>query len=331
MNARAGGLFASLVVGTTVGVGAMGCGPRSLTPLPDDFAVAAVSSSGALGSGNWRRVVWVGPTDSGAVELHLEASYPPSGWDTVRAEFPLAADARAALWTMLAPLPDSKPEWDPDRTRVGGGVSGLRIVNGGDTLTLDEFMPDPWGVRAIEVHQAIWNLVPQGMLDSLEALADSTGPDLPPDGIRFSAPYDSVALGRTACFGTCPEYAVVLRRSGRLTYAGVKHTTRIGLYEGTVPGDAFERIAEALQQEGFAAFADRYEVDATDHPSTCIITYGPEPGQTHGVVDYGGQAPAGFGAIAAAIDALVAVADWDGVEPEAPLSFVDCDSAVSDA
>ncbi|OLE55516.1 MAG: hypothetical protein AUG51_03445 [Acidobacteria bacterium 13_1_20CM_3_53_8] len=149
-------------------------------------------------------------------------------------------------------------------------------------------------------------------------------------GIVSATPAQSVgqiteiSLSRTACFGRCPVYEVILRADGTATYIGRRFAPRTGTYRGKISNRGFNKLAKLLTARNFFNFEDHYAVRATDLPSA--TTSALRDGVRKSVQDYGpgfeedmrrnGQpterehAPAGLLEIERAIDAVAARIKW---------------------
>ncbi len=83
----------------------------------------------------------------------------------------------------------------------------------------------------------------------------------------------SVRLERTACFGTCPQYSLVVSRNGMLLYRGTEYVKVRGRRTGKISQKDFSRLADAAVQVKFLSFRDQYpSVADTCNP---YVTDGP--------------------------------------------------------
>ncbi|HMF57119.1 MAG TPA: DUF6438 domain-containing protein [Pyrinomonadaceae bacterium] len=133
-----------------------------------------------------------------------------------------------------------------------------------------------------------------------------------------------ISLARTACFGRCPVYEVILRADGTATYIGRRFAPRTGTYKGKISSRDFNKLARLLIARDFFNFEDHYAVHATDLPSA--NTSALRGGMRKRVEDYGpgfeesmgrnGQpagrahAPTGLLEIERAIDAVAVRIKW---------------------
>jgi hypothetical protein len=133
-----------------------------------------------------------------------------------------------------------------------------------------------------------------------ETIPELTHPLVPPetDPVMPACSQDAAApaepervlatVARTACFGFCPVYEVVVYRDGLVQYTGHQNVL-------TCTGAAHLDPEQLSALEGlfidaaFMRLADRYvSPDATDAP-TIITTYSPQPGTTKRVEHYTGD------------------------------------------
>src|SRR5215475_5512186 len=97
-----------------------------------------------------------------------------------------------------------------------------------------------------------------------------------------SAP-DSVALERTACYGTCPAYRLSLRRTGEVHFQSHNNGERLDTTDHVAPATLDSLVGRAIQA-GFFTLPDSIDHGsplcwdyATDHPTLTLTFYGPSP------------------------------------------------------
>jgi hypothetical protein len=137
-----------------------------------------------------------------------------------------------------------------------------------------------------------------------------------------SEPPAVITLERTACFGTCPVYAVRITSDGRVDYEGKQFVRVTGRASATIPPSEFASLARAFEQIGyfaldesyrFIAHADGSRSSVTDLPTTITsIRIGERFKQ---VVDYVG-APAALRDLERRIDATAGTMRWISVTPD---------------
>jgi len=118
-----------------------------------------------------------------------------------------------------------------------------------------------------------------------------------------------IGLERTECFGTCPAYTVVIMADGSFTYTGEAHVERMGDHRGTVPLWLLNQVFRYVEDSGFMALANRFDVGALDVPSTYTMVEW--AGVTHVVLDVGNVAPATVWAFGMLIDQMLELATWE--------------------
>jgi hypothetical protein len=127
-------------------------------------------------------------------------------------------------------------------------------------------------------------------------------------------PYERISMDRSVCFGTCPSYAVELRRGegsetlAPAAYTGRDYVDRMGPHEGQIDLWAYARLCQLLDHLGFRDLRPSYAAPWTDDFTVVIEV--DRLGERYEVSDYGQQAPPDFMALRLAIDANVAEIDW---------------------
>lgn len=142
---------------------------------------------------------------------------------------------------------------------------------------------------------------------------------------------DSVTLERTACYGRCPVYTIVIHGDGRVLYEGQEHVTLQGHAEGMLSRDQIAELGRAIDSADYFSLRDSYANNAdgcpstvTDQPSaTTSVTIGARTktirhyygcmenlsGSTHRIY------PAALTTLETRIDQIVGTARWTGAEP----------------
>lgn len=117
-----------------------------------------------------------------------------------------------------------------------------------------------------------------------------------------------IGLERTACFGECPVYSVVLKPDGSVRYVGTEHVARIGTHVGEINPEDFHRLSEFLIESDYASLETEFPLAVTDLPSaytTAVIN-----GKRKVIHHYGGYGPVKLWMLEQAIDSVVAQASW---------------------
>lgn len=118
-----------------------------------------------------------------------------------------------------------------------------------------------------------------------------------------------ITLERTACYGFCPIYKVILKSDGTATYIGVKFVERTGTYKAYISG--FENLAKIIEARRYFSLRDRYTEPVTDLPSA--ITSVVRNGKRKTVENYGNFGPLELWEVETLIDGLIANARWEKV------------------
>lgn len=119
-----------------------------------------------------------------------------------------------------------------------------------------------------------------------------------------------IGMERTPCFGTCPAYSVIIKADGTFRYEGIAHVKRKGKHTGRISATEFNQLADFLVASGYAKLHPNYEVNVTDMPTT--YTTAVIKKQRKVVKNYGDCGPVQLWALQAAIDGVLAHAEWNG-------------------
>lgn len=76
-----------------------------------------------------------------------------------------------------------------------------------------------------------------------------------------------VRFERTACFGTCPVYEVVIRGDGSLVYTGKEFAQPKGTYEAQLTPEDLRSLHERIAISGFFEMEAEYDGPISDLPS----------------------------------------------------------------
>lgn len=118
-----------------------------------------------------------------------------------------------------------------------------------------------------------------------------------------------IGLRRTACYGKCPVYKVVIQNDGSFFYHGERYVKRLGDYHGKVGLLRLKKLKEFIIESGFMALENAYSIMETDHASayTSVVL----DGVKKEINNYGESGPAVLWAIEELIDMLLIDAEWD--------------------
>lgn len=78
-----------------------------------------------------------------------------------------------------------------------------------------------------------------------------------------------ITLERTECFGSCPNYTVVVDGNGHVKYSGRSWVREKGEHEATISKDEARTLVQRFVRAGFFSLNDSYEQAVTD----CATTY----------------------------------------------------------
>ena len=131
--------------------------------------------------------------------------------------------------------------------------------------------------------------------EPVRAIVDDTVQLLPPEQwadtrIPFPEITDlstvSIGLTRSACFGSCPGYTVVLSGNGTVRYTGKESVLITGDHIAHISQDAVRELLLQFRKADFFSAKDKYQGGGLDSPSqTITLTIG---AHTKTVVDYMG-------------------------------------------
>jgi hypothetical protein len=117
-----------------------------------------------------------------------------------------------------------------------------------------------------------------------------------------------IGIERTACFGKCPVYSLVVNSDGTFRYHGEMFTKRHGNWHGSVDAGRLAGVLSYVAEMDYFGFADLYGVNETDMPGTFTLV------KTHTrkkvIYDYGNVGPARLVAFEDMIDRLLEGAKW---------------------
>jgi Domain of unknown function (DUF6438) len=77
-----------------------------------------------------------------------------------------------------------------------------------------------------------------------------------------------IILQRTMCFGSCPDYALLIHGSGEVSYMGNEFVKVTGEQHAQIDPEAVRELVKAFYQINFFAMQDLYTYDITDLPFT---------------------------------------------------------------
>jgi ankyrin repeat protein len=111
-----------------------------------------------------------------------------------------------------------------------------------------------------------------------------------------------IELDRSACFGSCPDYRLIIEGSGLVTYEGRGSVLVPGRLQWRIDPVQVSALARRFEAAGFFGLGDSYRGTATDGP-TYVLTFALS-GRSGRVVDYLGE-QAGMPAVVTELERLV--------------------------
>jgi len=144
--------------------------------------------------------------------------------------------------------------------------------------------------------------------------------------------FDRLTLERSACFGTCPVYRIVVFADGRVEYEGKKFVKTVGKQEKRLSSGEVSRLVAAIVAVDYLKLRDRYRSSEdgcpavwTDHPT---VETSVQIGKTLKTVEHyygckekdtdspGATYPVGLEAFEDSVDQIVKTEEWVGSREE---------------
>ena len=79
-------------------------------------------------------------------------------------------------------------------------------------------------------------------------------------------PSHSISLERTACYGTCPVYKVIIFADGTVLYKGDRNVTHVGSYTGEIAKQEAQALFAKIANYSWEDYPDKYPIDNYDFP-----------------------------------------------------------------
>lgn len=74
-----------------------------------------------------------------------------------------------------------------------------------------------------------------------------------------------VGLERAGCYGSCPQYSVIIKADGTFRYTGKDFVEKIGSYTGQVSKHQLSSLLKFINESKFAELEAVYNHQITDH------------------------------------------------------------------
>lgn len=128
----------------------------------------------------------------------------------------------------------------------------------------------------------------------------------------------TIHMERTACYGTCPAYSVVIHGDGRAEYEGKRHVKEVGMRDGRIELEKIRALMPVFARMKFWNVTEDYSEEkckgrvCTDMPT--VITELSVKGVAHKVKHYYGcaSAPKSLFELESAIDKAANSEQWVG-------------------
>ena len=82
-----------------------------------------------------------------------------------------------------------------------------------------------------------------------------------------------ITMEKTACFGKCPVYNIIIYGNGKAEYEGKKNVKKLGKYTKQLSPAETTKLFKAFDASNFSDFLSEYDTGVTDVPSTLISFY----------------------------------------------------------
>ena len=77
-----------------------------------------------------------------------------------------------------------------------------------------------------------------------------------------------ITLERTVCFGSCPDYSLIVYGNGTLIYEGRNFVEVTGLQSSNISQEHVQELVRAFYAIGYFSLQDEYSAPVTDLPTT---------------------------------------------------------------
>jgi len=133
-----------------------------------------------------------------------------------------------------------------------------------------------------------------------------------PSGATRNSGISEIGLERSACYGTCPVYTVMLKSDGTVRYRGEAHVENIGVRTGRIDAYKFEQLAKYIEEIGYLKLDNNYLTGITD--ASTVYTTVRSGAKRKVVSNYANSGPAKLWGVEQLIDKLVSETKWDVVK-----------------
>lgn len=98
-----------------------------------------------------------------------------------------------------------------------------------------------------------------------------------------------IKLEKTACYGPCPVYSVIIYGDGTVLYDGIKHVDNIGKSTHQIPQEHVDDLVAMIYELNYFSLKDGYAAGWTD--DSTVITSVRIDGEQKTVTNYGHYGP----------------------------------------
>ena len=88
---------------------------------------------------------------------------------------------------------------------------------------------------------------------------------------ELQGPKIIISLEKTACFGRCPVFKIIIYNNGEALYNGRKFVKKVGEYDLKVSKREIDKILSKAKKIGFNNLKNEYSERITDLPTTYIM------------------------------------------------------------
>ena len=88
---------------------------------------------------------------------------------------------------------------------------------------------------------------------------------------ELQSPKKIISLEKTACFGRCPVFNIVIYNNGECLYNGIKFVKKSGEYNLKIKKQEINKILSQAKEMGFNNLKNEYSERITDLPTTYIM------------------------------------------------------------
>ena len=88
---------------------------------------------------------------------------------------------------------------------------------------------------------------------------------------ELQSPEKIISLEKTACFGRCPVFKIIIYSNGECLYNGIKFVKKSGEYNLKINKREIDEILSQAKEIGFDNLKNEYSERITDLPTTYIM------------------------------------------------------------